>query len=53
MDAPDEVVAAVRAHEAFLASETLADAVTYGPASGFDGTVGDGVPVRVTVTRSP
>ncbi|HET9139368.1 class I tRNA ligase family protein, partial [Actinophytocola sp.] len=49
VDAPDEVVAAARTHEAFLASETLADEVRYGPADGFAGSVGDGVPVRVMV----
>jgi isoleucyl-tRNA synthetase len=53
VDAPDEVVAAAREHEAFLTSETLADTVSYGPAEGFDGTVGDGVPVRVRVARRP
>lgn len=52
VQAPDEVVAAVRVHEEFLAGETLANAVTYGPATGFKGTVGDGVEVAVTVTKA-
>jgi isoleucyl-tRNA synthetase len=53
VSAPDDVVAAARTHEAFLAGETLADAVTYGPAgdAAFEGTVGDAVPVRVAVSR--
>jgi isoleucyl-tRNA synthetase len=50
--APDEVVAAVRAHEAFVAGETLAVAVSYGPADGFRGTVGDGVEVAVRVAKA-
>ena len=52
VQAPDEVVTAVRAHEAFVAGETLADSVAYGPATGFDGTVGDGVPVTVGVAKA-
>jgi isoleucyl-tRNA synthetase len=52
VQAPDEVVAAVRVHEEFLAGETLANAVTYGPATGFTGTVGDGIEVAVTVTKA-
>ncbi len=51
VQAPDEVVAAVRAHEAFVAGETLADEVSYGPATGFEGAVGDGIGVTVRVTR--
>jgi isoleucyl-tRNA synthetase len=50
--APDDVVAAVRAHEAFVAGETLAESVSYGPVTdGFAGTVGDGVDVTVAVSR--
>jgi len=49
--APDDVVAAARAHEKFLAGETLAESVAYGPADGFAGTVGDGIDVTVTVTK--
>jgi isoleucyl-tRNA synthetase len=50
---PDAVDAAVRTHEAFIAGETLADTVTYDEVDeGSDGVVGDGVKVRVAVTRS-
>ncbi|MFF4596518.1 isoleucine--tRNA ligase [Amycolatopsis sp. NPDC001319] len=53
VDAPDEVVAAVRKFEEFVASETLATSVTYGDApEGFEGTVGDGVKVRVAVEKA-
>jgi isoleucyl-tRNA synthetase len=52
VQAPSEVVAAAGVHEAFLAGETLADSVSYGPvAGGFEGTVGDGVPVAVSVSK--
>ena len=52
VEADDEVVAAVRAHESFVAGEVLADAVSYGPAGegAFAGEAGDGQPVRVRVT---
>jgi isoleucyl-tRNA synthetase len=53
VDAPEDVVAAARVHEAFIAGETLADSVNYGPVGeGFEGTVGDGVTVRVGVVRA-
>jgi isoleucyl-tRNA synthetase len=52
VQAPDDVVAAVRAHEKFVAGETLADSVSYGPASGFSGTVGDGVEVTARVVKA-
>ncbi|MEV6903547.1 isoleucine--tRNA ligase [Amycolatopsis sp. NPDC051372] len=53
IDPPDEVVAAVRKFEEFVASETLATSVTYGDApEGFEGTVGDGVKVRVAVEKA-
>jgi isoleucyl-tRNA synthetase len=53
VDAPEEVVAAARAHEAFIAGETLADSVGYGSVGeGFEGTVGEGVAVRVGVART-
>ncbi|HEU5474760.1 MAG TPA: isoleucine--tRNA ligase [Actinophytocola sp.] len=52
IDAAAEVVAAARAHEALLRSETLADSVEYGPATGFAGTVGDGLQIGVAVRRS-
>jgi isoleucyl-tRNA synthetase len=50
--APEDVVAAARAHEEFIAGETLADSVSYGSASGFSGTVGDGVEVTVRVVKA-
>jgi isoleucyl-tRNA synthetase len=53
IDAPDEVVEAAKAHEEFLASETLATSVTYAPlADGSAGTVGDGTKVTVSVTKA-
>jgi isoleucyl-tRNA synthetase len=62
MDAPAEVVAAVEAHRDFVAAETLADEVSTGGVStgkvsageaggGYEGEVGEGVPIRVAVTR--
>ncbi|MEV4416851.1 isoleucine--tRNA ligase [Catellatospora sp. NPDC049609] len=48
-----EVAAAVQAHQAFLAAETLADSVTFGTVeAGFSGEVGDGGTVTVAVARS-
>ncbi len=44
-------IVAVRAYEEFLAGERLANEVTYGPASGFTGTVSDGTEVSVTVAK--
>ena len=53
VDAPDEVVAAVRTHGKFIAGETLAVSVSYGHVDdGFPGTVGDGVKVTVGVTKA-
>ncbi len=53
VDAPDDVVAAARTHEEFLASETLSTSVTHGPAGeGFAGTVGDGTKVTVSVAKA-
>ena len=53
LDVPEVVGGAVRTHEAFVAGETLADKVEYGEVDGSsDGVVGDGVKVRVHVTRS-
>jgi isoleucyl-tRNA synthetase len=52
IQAPEPVAAAVREHESFLAGETLATEVNYGPADGFAGTVGDGIDVAVTVTKA-
>jgi isoleucyl-tRNA synthetase len=52
VDAPDEVVAAAREHEAFLRAETLSLDVIYGPvAQGTEGKVGDQVRVRVAVEK--
>jgi isoleucyl-tRNA synthetase len=52
VSALDEVVAAAREHEGFVAGETLADSVEYAEVGdGFEGTVGEGLPVRVTVSR--
>jgi isoleucyl-tRNA synthetase len=54
LEAPEEVVAAVRAHEAFVSGEVLAESVTVGEAgpAASAGEVGDGVAVRVAVTRT-
>jgi isoleucyl-tRNA synthetase len=54
LEVSGEVERAARAHESFVASETLAESVSYGQASAdaFEGTVGDGVTVRVLVTRT-
>jgi len=53
LDAPDQVAAAVRAHQEFVAREVLATSVSYGPApDGFTGEVGEGEQVRVAVTRA-
>jgi isoleucyl-tRNA synthetase len=53
IDAPEAAVAACRAHERFLAGETLALSVAYGTVGdGFEGTVGDGIEITVGVTRA-
>ena len=53
VDGSAAVRAAVEAHRDFVAHEVLADAVSFGTsAAGFEGEVGDGETVRVTVTRS-
>jgi isoleucyl-tRNA synthetase len=56
VDGDQVVLDAVRAHEAFVAGEVLADAVTYGPVGRaghvVDGTVADGDAVRVCVARA-
>jgi isoleucyl-tRNA synthetase len=50
---PESVVGAVRTHEAFLAGEVLAETVVHGEVvEGSDGVVGDGVKVRVHVTKA-
>jgi isoleucyl-tRNA synthetase len=50
----ESVVAAVRAHEDFLKSETLATQVNYGALDrpGFQATVGDGAAVEIAVARN-
>jgi isoleucyl-tRNA synthetase len=53
IDAPEDVVAAAKEHEKFLAGETLAVSVSYGTVEGgFEGTVGEGVKVRVKVAKA-
>lgn len=53
VQASDEVAAAVREHQAFLAAETLADSVSFGAVDGgFTGEAGDGGNVTVAVARS-
>ncbi|MFB9908753.1 isoleucine--tRNA ligase [Allokutzneria oryzae] len=51
VDAPADVVEAVKAHESFVASETLATSVSYAATDGFAGTVGDSVKVTVAVAK--
>jgi isoleucyl-tRNA synthetase len=53
IDAPEQVVEAAKEHEKFIAGETLAESVSYGAVTdGSDGTVGDGVKVRVAVVKA-
>ncbi|GAA1795832.1 isoleucine--tRNA ligase [Planosporangium flavigriseum] len=51
VDAPAEVAAAVEAHRDFVAAETLANSVSFADTgdAGFEGEVGEGEKVRVTV----
>jgi isoleucyl-tRNA synthetase len=53
VDASADVSAAARTHEAFIASETLATSVAFGPlgGGGFAGEAGEGETVRVAVAR--
>ena len=54
LSADDEVLAAVRTHEAFLAEETLASTVVYAPADSpqtHSGTVGEGIVLQVTIAK--
>ncbi|AHI00459.1 isoleucine--tRNA ligase [Kutzneria albida] len=51
VSAAEEVLSSVRAHQEFLAAETLAESVGYGAVEGFSGAVGDGEQVTVAVTR--
>jgi isoleucyl-tRNA synthetase len=53
IDAPEEVVSAAKEHEKFVSGETLTVSVSYGAVEGgSDGTVGDGVKVRVKVVKA-
>ncbi|HET6504237.1 MAG TPA: isoleucine--tRNA ligase [Amycolatopsis sp.] len=53
VDAPAEVVSAIRSHAEFIAAETLANSVSPGSVEGgFPGTVGEGVKVTVGVTKA-
>jgi isoleucyl-tRNA synthetase len=53
VDAPEDVVAAAKAHEEFIASETLATSVAYAEVGdGFAGTVGEGTKVTVAVAKA-
>ncbi|MFC3448888.1 isoleucine--tRNA ligase [Amycolatopsis speibonae] len=53
VDAPEDVVTAAKAHEGFIASETLATSVAYGDvADGSAGTVGEGTKVTVAVAKA-
>ncbi|MER7116860.1 isoleucine--tRNA ligase [Saccharomonospora azurea] len=50
VDAPEEVTVAAKTHETFLAAETLATTVRFASLEkGFEGTVGDGARVSVSV----
>ncbi|GAB3274786.1 isoleucine--tRNA ligase [Parasphingorhabdus pacifica] len=52
VSAPAEVLEAVAAHREFIAGETLAQVVEPGSAEGgFEGSVGDGVGIAVSVTK--
>jgi len=51
IDGKDDVVAAVKTHEALLASETLARSVSYGNNGGTACKVGDGAEVVVKVEK--
>jgi isoleucyl-tRNA synthetase len=52
--APEDVLAALREHQDFVAGETLADEVVEGDGAGdgFSGVVGDGLEVTVWVRRT-
>jgi isoleucyl-tRNA synthetase len=53
VEAPEDVARAARTHQEFIANETLALGVSYGPAAdGFGGSVGEGVKVTVAVARA-
>jgi isoleucyl-tRNA synthetase len=54
LDASGDVVAAVGTHQEFVARETLATSVTFGPLDegAFTGEAGENTPVKAAVTRS-
>ena len=53
VEAPADVVAAARSHEAFIAAECLAGRVAFAPVQdGAKGTVGEGAEVKVEVERA-
>jgi isoleucyl-tRNA synthetase len=53
VDAPEEVIAAARAHEEFIAGEVLSRSIDYAPLpEAHVGTVGDGVEVRVALVKA-
>jgi isoleucyl-tRNA synthetase len=54
LEGPDVVVAAVRAHEAFLAGEVLATSVAFGPVPepALEGAATDGLAVRIGLARA-
>jgi isoleucyl-tRNA synthetase len=52
LSAAGVVTDAVRAHQQFVAAETLATSVSYEQRPGFTGEVGDGATVTVAVTRA-
>ncbi len=52
IDASEPVAAAVRSHQGFLASETLAESVAYGAVEADETEVGDGGVVRVAVEKT-
>jgi isoleucyl-tRNA synthetase len=52
VDAPQDVIEAAKLHEGFVVGETLAVEVSYGVVrDGFEGKVGEGVPVSVGVAK--
>jgi isoleucyl-tRNA synthetase len=55
LDSPEDVLAAVRAHEEFLAGEVLASSVSYGEVAEptLVGMVTGGAEVRILVSRDP
>jgi isoleucyl-tRNA synthetase len=54
VEVSEDTAVAVRAHQEFVAAETLASSVTFGPAgtTAFEGEAGEGEAVKVSVTRA-